>query len=196
MYAAPAATNGGLMLSTIKRTDDLKTTPHKPFWPDVPFHKSNLSTAPPDTTLADDEDTDAEADTQVSLAELEPDSTDSPRLMLAKLMFKRFRLDLAGEVATEGDLFGFVSDDREILKFDALIWMFDLYPGKVVVPFKWVCDVLGLDPEVCRRVVARNMRRELKGVLKQIACIVDQRHAKHCEIKVSDYINLTGWQSN
>lgn len=136
-----------------------------------------------------DEDTD-----DVLNIDLEPSGNDSADTCIAKRMIDRMIDDLVGEkTQAPADLFGHVDGDRETRKLDALIWMYDLNPDGSDIPFVWACNEIGLDPELIRRITARSVRTDLKRILKVLTGMVGSEYAKACELKLSDYINLTGW---
>jgi hypothetical protein len=115
---------------------------------------------------------------------------------LAKEMIDLLLLDLRGQGHAPTDLFGFVDDRREINKLDGLIWLYDLNPDGSDVPFTWACDQLNYDPEYVRRVTAKIFRRELKNALREIASMIGFDYARECELKLSEYIDLSGWNLN
>lgn len=125
---------------------------------------------------------------------------DPPETYVAKRMWKILCVDLAATTCADLDLLGDLVAQptdaglsAEHRKQDALIWMFDLNPNGADMPFEWVCNEIGLDHEAVRRITARNMRRELKLVLKLLSKLVSFAHAKQCELRLSDYANLSGW---
>jgi hypothetical protein len=128
---------------------------------------------------------------------LEPFANDSTDTFLAKRMFMRMLSDLAGEAPKAApDMFGHIEDGREQRRQEALIWMYDLNPDGADVPFVWVCDEIGIDAELIRRVTGRSVRDDLKRILKLLSSMVSPEYAKACEDKLMDYINLTGWNVN
>lgn len=141
----------------------------------------------------DDEDRDDPAPLGINLLTGFQDSADT---FVAKRLLSLTMDDLSGKVTGEPDLFGDIADDREERKLDALVWIYDLNPDGADIPFNWVCNELGTDGEVLRRVIARNMRQELKRVLKMLACMVGDEHARNCECELSDYVNLSGWKDH
>lgn len=125
---------------------------------------------------------------------LEPGGNDTADTCIAKRMMDRMIADLVGEkLQSQPDLFGHVDGDRETRKLDALIWMYDLNPDGSDIPFVWVCDELGLDHERLKRITARSVREDLKRILKVLTGMVGIDYARSCELKLSDYVNLTGW---
>lgn len=136
--------------------------------------------------------------TIVDLESYDPDDTIETRL--AKRMFLRMIWDLTPkpQPAASHDLFGqaSTSSQSEQDRLDALIWMYSLNPEPALVPFEWVCDVLGFDPHRVRRVTGRSMRTELKRLVNLLSTIVGADHARLCEETLSDYLDVSGWQHN
>lgn len=125
---------------------------------------------------------------------------DPPETFVAKRMWRILCVDLAATTRADLDLLGDLAShptevglSAEHRKQDALIWMFDLNPDGADMPFEWVCNEIGLDHETVRRITARNMRTELKQVLKLLSKMVNFDHAKQCELRLSDYANFSGW---
>lgn len=140
-------------------------------------------------TAGDDE----EDDHELAMPNLDEDSSDTPETFIAKRMWRLMMADLAGLTEGEPDLFGQHCGDRERRKQDALIWIFNLNPDGADLAFEWVCNEIGIDHEVVRRMVARYMRADLKRILRLLACMVSLDHAMKCEIDLLDYVNLSGW---
>ena len=134
----------------------------------------------------------------VNLEANDPDDTVETKL--AKRMFLRMIWDLTPkpEPAASQDLFGqaSTSSQSEQDRLDALIWMYSLNPEPALVPFEWVCDVLGFDPHRVRRVTGRSMRTELKRLVNLLSTIVGGDHARLCAETLSDYLDVSGWQHN
>lgn len=128
------------------------------------------------------------------------DPDDTVETKLAKRMFLRMIWDLTPkpEPAASQDLFGqaSTSSQSEQDRLDALTWMYSLNPEPALVPFEWVCDVLGFDPHRVRRVTGRSMRNELKRLVNLLSTIVGSDHARLCEETLSDYLDVSGWQHN
>lgn len=118
---------------------------------------------------------------------------ESMSTFFAKRLMQLLKDDLSGKSNGEPDLFGHIAHDRETRKLDALVWLYDLNPDGARIPFTWVCDEIGHDPEVIRRVVAKNMRAELKRVLKTLCGMVSLTYATDCQLVLSEYVDLTGW---
>lgn len=139
----------------------------------------------------DDEDSDA-----TGIYSLNVRVFDEPETVVAKRMFRLLLADLSGTTSGEPDLFGQIIDsEREIRKFDALAWLYNLNPDGAQMSFDWVCDELGMDPEAIRRMTAANMRAELKRLLHVLSCMVSPEHAKNCECELAEYVNLAGWNA-
>jgi hypothetical protein len=115
-------------------------------------------------------------------------------------MFLRMIWDLTPkpQLAVSQDLFGqaATSGQSEQDRLDALTWMYSLNPEPALVPFEWVCDVLGFDPHRVRRVTGRSMRAELKRLLNLLSTIVGMEHARLCEKALSDYVDVAAWKLN
>lgn len=169
---------------------ELLTQPSKPA-PTKPQPKTRITPNRAASSLIDDSDDPSD---EVFPLDLEPTTSDSVDTCLAKRMIDRMIADLTGSKAQNaGDLFGHIGGDRETCKLDALIWMYDLNPDGSAVPFEWVCNEIGLDHEAMRRITARSVREDLKRILKILTGFFGIEHAKACEYKLSDYVNLTGW---
>jgi hypothetical protein len=134
----------------------------------------------------------------VDLESVDPD--DSIETKLAKRMFLRMLWDLTPkpEPAASRDLFGQAStaSQSEQDRLDALVWMYSLNPDEVLVPFEWVCDVLGFDPHRVRRITGRSMRTELKRLVNLLSTIIGADHARLCEETLSDYVDVSAWKLN
>lgn len=128
------------------------------------------------------------------------DPSDSIETKLAKRMFLRMIWDLTPKLqpAPSQDLFGqaSTSSQGEQDRLDALIWMYSLNPEPGLVPFEWVCDVLGFDPHRVRRITGRSMRRELQRLVNLLSTIVGPDHARLCEETLSDYVDVSAWKLN
>lgn len=169
---------------------ELTTTPSKAS-ATRPQPKSRIAPKRPISPLSEESDDSSDEAFPINLEPAESDSVDT---CLAKRMIDRMIADLNGRKAQNaGDLFGHIGGDRETCKLDALIWMYDLNPDGSAVPFEWVCNEIGLDHEAMRRITARSVRDDLKRILKILTGFFGIEHAKACEYKLSDYVNLTGW---
>jgi hypothetical protein len=125
---------------------------------------------------------------------------DSIETMLAKRMFLRMIWDLKPRPtpAPVQDLFGQAATlcQGEQDRLDALVWMYSLNPDPGLVPFEWVCDVLGFDIHMVRRITGRSMRTELKQLVNLLSTIVGDDHARLCEETLSDYVDVSAWKHN
>lgn len=124
---------------------------------------------------------------------------DSWDVILAKLMFNRFKYDLGfGQELDDrqDELFGVTTTwkrgVRTIDKLNAIVWLYSFHPQEVQVSFEWVCDVLSLDIELIRRIVARHARNEIRQTIELIAPL-SKELAQECEDKVSHYVFVQGW---
>lgn len=128
------------------------------------------------------------------------DPSDSIETMLAKRMFLRMIWDLKPRPtsAPVQDLFGQAATlcQGEQDRLDALVWMYSLNPDPGLVPFEWVCDVLGFDIHMVRRITGRSMRTELKQLVNLLSTIVGADHARLCEETLSDYVDVSAWKLN
>lgn len=128
------------------------------------------------------------------------DPNDSIETMLAKRMFLRMIWDLKPRPAAAPvqDLFGQAATlcQGEQDRLDALVWMYSLNPEPGLVPFEWVCDVLGFDLQMVRRITGRSMRTELKQLVNLLSTIVGADHARLCEETLSDYVDVSAWKLN
>jgi hypothetical protein len=131
------------------------------------------------------------------------EASDTPETILAKRMFLRMMWDLDGKSDdVEPDLFGQTSlashktNQTDLNRLDALIWLYSLNPDGSLVSIEWVCDVLGFDPHRVRRIVGRSLRKELKRVVHLLSTMVGSQHAQVCEDKISDYLDISNWSFN
>lgn len=128
------------------------------------------------------------------------DPSDSIETRLAKRMFLRMIWDLTPKPAPAAthDLFGQASttSQAEQDRLDALVWMYSLNPDQPLVPFEWVCDVLGFDVHRVRRVTGRSMRKELKQLVNLLSTIIGADYARVCEETLSDYLDVSSWNLN
>jgi hypothetical protein len=128
------------------------------------------------------------------------DPNDSIETKLAKRMFLRMIWDLKPRPASTQvqDLFGQAATmcQGEQDRLDALVWMYSLNPDPGLVPFEWVCDVLGFDIHMVRRIVGRSMRTELKQLVNLLSTIVGADHARLCAETLSDYVDVSTWKRN
>lgn len=116
---------------------------------------------------------------------------------LARAMYDQMFIDLGLKTDSERDVqlgHEILSSEKRLM--DALIWIYDLNPSGSDFPFESVCETLRMDPEVFRRVIARNMKSQLRNVVALIASMVSYEHAKTCELNLSDYANVSGWNLN
>lgn len=151
----------------------------------------------------DDLDTEDDDEKPVNLDVIE--KTDTYETFIAKRMIRRMLDDLNEQFVSDlkPDMYGisFPQDktdkqQKEVLKLDALIWLYGLNPDGSIVTFEWACDEVGLNPEIIRNVTARSMRAELKIVLKFLAQMVGHQFAIACECELAEYVNLSGWNLN
>jgi len=138
---------------------------------------------------------------------------DSPETILHKSLWNLMANDLRAivtrrnESAFSGpDMFDFVHPDTDELRlYDALSWIYgfqrplsdELIDGKLVkdtmVTFDATCYYLDQDAELFRRVLARPVRSQMRGLLRAIDGI-NSEYADHCERKLSPYVDLSGWR--
>lgn len=113
---------------------------------------------------------------------------------LATKMLSLAMSDLAENSAlSETDMFGFQRPNDWIQK-DALVWIFDLNPDGADISFGWVCEQLEHDPEIFRRVIARNMPEEIKGTIRTLSFLVDEKTIQGVVHTMSNYVNLDEWE--
>jgi hypothetical protein len=131
------------------------------------------------------------------------EASDTPETILAKRMFLRMMWDIEGKCEdVEPDLFGQTSlvgdkaGQADLNRLDALIWLYSLNPDGSLVSIEWVCDVIGFDPHRVRRIVGRNLRKELKRLMHLLSTILGAHHAQACEDKISDYLDISNWSFN
>lgn len=131
------------------------------------------------------------------------EASDTPETILAKRMFLRMMWDIEGKSEDpEPDLFGQVSvaskktNQSDLNRLDALVWLYSLNPDGSLVTIEWVCDVLGFDTHRVRRIVGRSLRKELKRLVLLLSTIVGAQHAQVCEEKISDYLDISNWSMN
>lgn len=166
----------------------------RPYWPEVNRgpNVSNAEVLAAEVAgrraygLEDDEEEDA-------VEPLDWKNEPDENLYIAKRYLKLLLSDLAIKAIGQPDLLGYIANPRVQRRHEAIRWMYDLYETSPPIPFLWVCEVIGHDPEVYRRVVARNMRADLKRILDEITGSSGFDHAKACEEFLSDYVNLSGW---
>lgn len=116
---------------------------------------------------------------------------------LAKAMYEQMYIDLGLKTEVRNDIqLGQEIVNSEKRQMDTLIWIYDLNPSGSDFPFESVCETLRMDPEIFRRVIARNMKSQLKNVVALISSMVSYDHAKTCELNLSDYANVSGWNLN
>jgi hypothetical protein len=156
------------------------------------------ATAPP---AADALLVDADEPITVDLEIVE--ASDTPESIMAKRMFLRMMWDIEGKSEdVEPDLFGQASlaghktSQSDLNRLDALIWLYSLNPDGGLVSIEWVCDVLGFDPHRVRRIVGRNLRKELKRLVHLLSSMLGAHQAQVCEDKISDYVDISNWGFN
>lgn len=141
----------------------------------------------------DDEDDDDES-AYPWTANLHERALDEFETRIAKRMFRLLLDDLSGKCEESPDMFGQVTGNRTQRKQDALIWMFNLNPGGAAMPFEWVCNEIGIDHEIVRRITARNMRSELQRLLRFLEGMLGNEYCRNTEAELLDYVNLDGWR--
>ena len=131
------------------------------------------------------------------------EASDTPESIMAKRMFLRMMWDIEGKSEdVEPDLFGQASlashktSQSDLNRLDALIWLYGLNPDGSLVSIEWVCDVLGFDPHRVRRIVGRNLRKELKRLVHLLSTMLGAHQAQVCEDKISDYVDISNWGFN
>jgi hypothetical protein len=134
--------------------------------------------------------------------ELEPLSSDTFEVILAKLMFNRFKHDIGFGFekpkvdSPQFDLFSdmvSISEGNQVRlldKINAIIWLFELHPQEVRVSVNWVFLILDLDLDLIRRIVARNTRADIRTTIELLAPLGTQ-YAKECIEKVTDFVDLS-----
>jgi hypothetical protein len=118
--------------------------------------------------------------------------------LLAEEMIKCLLIDI-GYVDPEGieeNLLGYSDKTRDYKKLDSLIWVFDLNPDGSELSFNWACDLTDHDTERMKRIIAKNMRSELKQCLVILASMISFEYAKNSEFELAEYVNLSGWDSH
>lgn len=144
---------------------------------------------------------DADEPIMVDLEAIE--ASDTPESIMAKRMLLRMMWDIEGKSEdVEPDLFGQASlaghktSQSDLNRLDALIWLYSLNPDGSLVSIEWVCDVLGFDPHRVRRIVGRNLRKELKRLVHLLSTMLGAHQAQVCEDKISDYVDISNWGLN
>lgn len=177
--------------------------PVKPVNPGLLKSSTPVSTTTPATALpaADALLVDADEPITVDLEAIE--ASDTPESIMAKRMFLRMMWDIEGKSEdVEPDLFGQASlaghktSQSDLNRLDALIWLYSLNPDGSLVSIEWVCDVLGFDPHRVRRIVGRNLRKELKRLVHLLSTMLGAHQAQVCEDKISDYVDISNWGFN
>lgn len=157
--------------------------------------------------------TNALATESKATTELPEDSSDSPSVRLAKLMWNAMAVDLRYFMTqrqsppVSADMFAFKApSDASVRLYDALQWIYGLQRaggsevvnGVLVkdsmVDFEWTCNELDLDAEWFRRVLARCMREQFPEFLRTIAKLASPGFTHECETRLSKYVDLTGWR--
>lgn len=136
-----------------------------------------------------------------NIAKTEPDTSTLSLsslniIALAKSMFDVARDDLKAvvEPADATDLFGFCVQPT-FRQVDALIWVFGINPDGQGLSFEWVCDQLDMDAEIFRRVIARNMSKEIRAALVLLESMVGRKTMAKYIDRMSEYLNLDGWRN-
>lgn len=177
--------------------------PVKPVNPGLLKSSTPVSTTTPAKALpaADALLVDADDPITVDLEAIE--ASDTPESIMAKRMFLRMMWDIEGKSEdVEPDLFGQASlaghktSQSDLNRLDALIWLYSLNPDGSLVSIEWVCDVLGFDPHRVRRIVGRNLRKELKRLVHLLSTMLGAHQAQVCEDKISDYVDISNWGFN
>jgi hypothetical protein len=178
------------------------TKPVKPVKPGLVKSATPVSTtAAKALPAADALLVDADEPITVDLEAIE--ASDTPESIMAKRMFLRMMWDIEGKSEdVEPDLFGQASlaghktSQSDLNRLDALIWLYSLNPDGSLVSIEWVCDVLGFDPHRVRRIVGRNLRKELKRLVHLLSTMLGAHQAQVCEDKISDYVDISNWGLN
>jgi hypothetical protein len=178
------------------------TKPVKPVKPGLVKSVTPVSTAPAEALPAADVLlVDADEPITVDLEAIE--ASDTPESIMAKRMFLRMMWDIEGKSEdVEPDLFGQASlaghktSQSDLNRLDALIWLYSLNPDGSLVSIEWVCDVLGFDAHRVRRIVGRNLRKELKRLVHLLSTMLGAHQAQVCEDKISDYVDISNWGFN
>ena len=118
---------------------------------------------------------------------------DRKRLALKMLSLALADLEQQSE-KNDMDMFGFTKPN-DLVRQDAIIWLYSLNPEGSDIPFEWVCDGLGHDPEIFRRIIARNMPEIIKETIRMLSHLVDEKTIRDMVHTMSDYLNLDGWES-
>ncbi|MBN3760978.1 hypothetical protein [Burkholderia sp. Ac-20365] len=165
-------------------------------------------------SLAEPDDLDDDVVVVEASSQIEIDRSDSAETILAKSMWNLMGNDLRASfqcVALEessGDLFGpFTAPDANQTRlYDCLAWIYsfqrprrtEVIDGKVVkdvcVTIEWVANQLGCDVHALRRRLGRVMRPHLKGLLRTVAKITSPGFVRDCEMKLAEYVDVTGWR--
>lgn len=115
---------------------------------------------------------------------------------LATRMLEIAMTDLSYIIPPKNQLDAVIGKGRHRRKQDALIWIFNLNPRHARLTFDWVCEELDQDPEVYRRVIAKNCRTDLKVIVRVLVSMLGFKKAKQCADKLYEYLDLTGWHYN
>lgn len=152
-------------------------------------------------------------ESKASIDLLEESSSDSPNTRAAKLMWNMMATDLRYFVAQgddqseSADLFQFKAPSGASKRlYDCLQWIYGLQrtggseviDGVLVrdsmIDFDWTCNVLDIDAEWFRRVLARCMREQFPEFLRTISKIASPGFTHACETRLSKYVELSGWR--
>lgn len=115
---------------------------------------------------------------------------------LASRMLEVAMNDLSYMAPQDSQLFAGIGKGRQMRKQDALIWIYSLSPRDARLTFEWVCEELDQDPEIYRRVIAKNCRKDLKVIVQVLVSLLGFKQTKQCVEQLSDYVDLTGWENN
>lgn len=178
------------------------------------YLKHGKVTAPRTVSLKGESNADGEAELVLDESMFEIKRGDVPEVKVAKSLLNLMANDLrttvsrgSSKVTVDGDLFSFEAPDHNLTRlYSALSWVYafqraggsEEVDGKVVkdamVPFEWACQQVGWDPELFRRVLGRVVRPHLSGLLRTISEITSDGFTRECEVRLSEYVEVSGWR--
>jgi len=168
------------------------------------FEPEPVPVAPePEYELDTEADVEEPVDTGL-FAAVDLQNEDELDLKLAKLMFNRFVYDIGYKgfagvtLPSQVHLFRKAVPDqrRKVMRtldmVNAIIWLYSLHPQEVQISSEWVCDMMEIDIDVIRSIVARNRRDMIKKTIQLL--FQDNKASGQVYLdKVSDFVNVTGW---
>ena len=108
---------------------------------------------------------------------------------------KRRLADRQRTIDIDGTSFGL----QDKVMADMLVWIFDMQPDTrndtPDFPFGFACELAAMDGEMLRRVVARNMQKELCRTLKMVSYRLGAQYSADLALELSSYVDLSDWEN-